>query len=144
MGFGLHNCCWFFGFSFRWRDSGGLWLLGFFLHSCWVFGFSCRWRASARYHCSSIAKGKSKDRTREKGVQNLWRNVGLLLGEGERRKRKRESLVLLTWHWHVPNTGPIKMHVFTIMPPLLVFHHLKISKSCFQFPYLNSIFWELS
>ena len=72
----------------------------------------------------------------------LWRNVGLLLGEGERRKRKgkerkRNSLVLRTRGRHVSDAGPTKMHVFTLLPPLLIFQKLKTTESCFQFPWLK-------
>ena len=70
-------------------------MLGFVLHNCWVFGFSFRWRASDGYRCSSDKEGKSKDRTREKGVKKFIKKCWFVAGgrrkEKERKgKRKRE------------------------------------------------------
>ena len=151
MDFGLHSyCCyyWVSRFSFKWRDSGSLWLLGFILHSCWVFGFSFRWRSSPGYCCSSDAKGKSIDRTREKGVKNLWRNGGLLLGEGEKgkgkeerereREKEKKSLVLRTCLWH----GSHKDACIYIIATITRFSEIENNWKLFSISVTQSHFFE--
>ena len=64
--------------------------------------------------------------------------------ERERVKRERKSLVLRTWCRHVPNAGPTKMHVFTILPRYSFFKNWKQLKVVFNFRDSISFFWELS
>ena len=53
--------------------------------------------------------------------------------ERERGKRERESCWCLGLEVHVFDASPTKMHVFTLLPPLLVFQKLKTTESCLQF-----------
>ena len=72
---------------------------------------------------------------RERGIKNLWRNIGLLLGEGERGKRERES------RWCLGLEVDMSL---TRVPQRCMYLHYCHCYSFFNFRDSNSIFWELS
>ena len=83
-------------------------------------------------------KGKVTDR-QERKEYKIYEEMLVCCWEkekGERRKRKgKERKRKSRWCLGlVSDTGPTKMHVFTLLPPSLVFQKLKTIESCFQFP----------
>ena len=128
----------------------------------WGSGNSELQNGDLRLKKSNRSKPQQKIRfsSMKKSGSHLWRKSGsdyeeMLVccwekekGGRERRKRKgkerkRNLLVLRTWGRHVSDAGPTKMHVFTLLPSLLIFQKLKTTESCFQFPWLKLNFLRI-